>query len=170
MVTYSAVSGYLMRTINKSSHALRLNPSPLDVSELTGFDYEVLTMCIMITCYAKIWNERIETKTYQQIITCYANDFKFENWIARTIKKYGEKGDLLILISSSGESSNMIKAAKSAKKKGFSKIITFTGFEKDNKLSKLGDVNFWISSKDYNKVESAHHLYLLLIVDLIKKN
>ena len=64
----------------------------------------------------------------------------------------------------------MIKAVKSAKKKKFKNIITFTGFEKDNKLSKLGDINFWINSKDYNKVRSAHHLYLLLIVDLIKKN
>ena len=116
-------------------------------------------------------NSTIKCLNYNDaaIITCYANDFKFENWISRTIQKYGEKGDLLILISSSGESSNMIKAVKSAKKK-FKNIITFTGFEKDNKLSKLGDINFWINSKDYNKVESAHHLYLLLIVDLIKKN
>ena len=51
----------------------------------------------------------------------------------------------------------------------FDKIITFTGL-KNNKLSKLGDINFWINSNDYNKVESAHNLYLLLIVDLIKKN
>lgn len=117
-------------------------------------------------------NSTIKCLNYNDaaIITCYANDFKFENWISRTIQKYGEKGDLLILISSSGESSNMIKAVKSAKKKKFKNIITFTGFEKDNKLSKLGDINFWINSKDYNKVESAHHLYLLLIVDLIKKN
>ena len=64
----------------------------------------------------------------------------------------------------------MINAAKMARKKKFDKIITFTGFKKNNKLSKLGDINFWINSNDYNKVESAHNLYLLLIVDLIKKN
>ena len=75
-------------------------------------------------------NSTIKCLNYNDaaIITCYANDFKFENWISRTIQKYGEKGDLLILISSSGESSNMIKAVKSAKKKKFKNIINFLVF------------------------------------------
>ena len=71
------------------------------------------------------------------LITCYANDYKFENWISRVIHKYGNKNDLIILISSSGESKNMIKAAKAAKKKKFLKIITFTGFKKKTHLIEL---------------------------------
>ena len=115
-------------------------------------------------------NSSIKCLNYNDpaIITCYANDFKFENWISRVIKKYGDKGDLLILISSSGESANMIRAAKSAKQKKFSSIITFTDLKNNNSLSKLGDINFWIDSKNYNSVESAHHFYLLMLVDLLK--
>jgi len=48
-----------------------------------------------------------------------------------------------------------------------SKIITFTGHDKDNPLSKLGDINFWINSKAYNFVENTHQVWLLTIVDLI---
>ena len=115
-------------------------------------------------------NSNIKCLNYNDpgIITCYANDFGFENWISRAISKYGNKDDILILISSSGVSKNMINGLKSAKKKNFSKIITFTGFDKKNYLSKNSDINFWIESKKYNLIENAHQLYLLTIVDLIK--
>ena len=76
-------------------------------------------------------------------------------------------GFQLILISSSGKSPNMINAAKAARNKKVSKIITFTGHNKDNPLSKLGDINFWINSKAYNFVENTHQVWLLTIVDLI---
>ena len=76
------------------------------------------------------------------IITCYSNDYKFENWISKTIDNYGKKNDLLILISSSGKSKNTINAVKQAKKKNFYKIVTFTGFNKNNTLKKKGDINF----------------------------
>jgi len=61
----------------------------------------------------------------------------------------------------------MINACKAAKNKKMAKIITFTGHEKDNALSKLGDVNFWTNSKAYNFVENIHQVWLLTIVDLI---
>ena len=62
---------------------------------------------------------------------------------------------------------NMINACKAAKNKKISKIITFTGHDKNNKLSQLGDLNFWIDSKAYNFGENAHQVWLLTIVDLI---
>ena len=73
----------------------------------------------------------------------------------------------MILISSSGKSPNMINACKAARNKKMSKIITFTGHDKDNPLSKLGDINFWIDSKAYNFVENIHQIWLLAINDLI---
>ena len=58
-------------------------------------------------------NSNIKCLNYNDpaIITCYANDFGFENWISRAILKYGNKNDILILISSSGVSKNMINVA-----------------------------------------------------------
>lgn len=102
------------------------------------------------------------------MITCFANDFGFENWIKRAIQKYGEKKNILILISSSGKSKNMLNAVKSAKKKKFSKVITLTGFNENNPLRKIGDINIFVNSKDYNHVENLHQIMLLTLVDMIK--
>ena len=68
------------------------------------------------------------------LITCFSNDYGYENWMKEAVNFYGDKGDVIILISSSGQSKNIINAANEAKK--FSNIITFTGFKKDNPLSK----------------------------------
>ena len=101
------------------------------------------------------------------LITCFANDYGYERWIEKAIDFYADDKDILILISSSGKSQNMINACKAARNKKISKIITFTGHNKDNPLSKLGDINFWINSKAYNFVENIHQVWLLTIVDLI---
>ena len=101
------------------------------------------------------------------LITCFSNDYGYEKWIEKAIDFYADEGDVLILISSSGKSPNMLNACKAAKAKKISTIITFTGHEKFNPLSKLGDVNFWINSKAYNFVENIHQVWLLTIVDLI---
>ena len=60
----------------------------------------------------------------------------------------------------------MINAANSAKKK-IDKIITFTGNSKNNNLTKLEDINFWVNSKAYNHIENVHQILLLSLVDLI---
>ena len=101
------------------------------------------------------------------LLTCFANDFGYEKWVEKAIEFYGDSKDLLILISSSGKSKNMLNACQAAKKKSISKIITFTGHEKNNPLSQLGDINFWVDSKAYNFIENTHQIWLLTIVDLI---
>ena len=101
------------------------------------------------------------------LITCFANDYGYERWIEKAIDFYADDKDVLILISSSGKSPNMINACKAARNKKISKIITFTGHDNNNPLSKLGDINFWINSKAYNFVENLHQVWLLTIVDLI---
>ena len=101
------------------------------------------------------------------LITCFANDYGYERWIEKAIDFYADDKDVLILISSSGKSPNMINACKAARNKKMSKIITFTGHDKNNPLSKLGDINFWINSKAYNFVENLHQVWLLTVVDLI---
>ena len=64
----------------------------------------------------------------------------------------------------------MLNAYKSARKKNFSKIITFTGNRKNNPLSKLGDINLWVDSDVYNHVENIHQIWLLAICDMINFN
>ena len=114
-------------------------------------------------------NAKIKCTNYNEadLITCFANDYGYERWVEKTIDFYANPKDILILISSSGKSKNMINACKAAKNKKISKIVTFTGHEKNNPLSKLGDINFWFDSKAYNFVENAHQIWLLSICDLI---
>ena len=114
-------------------------------------------------------NAGIRSANYNEadLITCFSNDYGYERWIEKAIEFYGESRDTLILISSSGKSPNMINACKAAKNKKISKIITLTGHDKNNPLSKLGDINLWIDSKAYNFIENTHQLWLLTVCDLI---
>ena len=101
------------------------------------------------------------------LITCFSNDYGYEKWVEKTISFYGDKDDVLIIISASGKSKNMIYGCQAAREKNFSNVITFTGIDKNNPVAKLGDINFWINSKAYNFVENTHQVWLLTIVDLI---
>lgn len=102
------------------------------------------------------------------LLTCFANDYGYKNWAQKALSFYADKGDLLICISSSGKSQNIINAARFAKKKGC-KVITLTGFDKQNEVRKIGEVNLWLNSKNYNLIEMTHHIWLLTIVDFIAK-
>ena len=101
------------------------------------------------------------------LLTCFSNDFGYEKWVEKAIDFYSDPGDTLILISAGGNSSNMVNAANFAKKNKINKIITFTGNDENNKLSRLGDINFWVDSKAYNLIENTHQILLLSLVDLI---
>ena len=101
------------------------------------------------------------------LLTCFSNDYGYERWVEKAIEFYGDEEDSVILISAGGNSLNMINGAKQAKKKKIKTIITFTGNEKNNNLTKLGDINFWVNSKAYNHIENVHQILLLSLVDLI---
>ena len=119
-------------------------------------------------------NAKIRCTNYNEpdLITCFSNDFGYERWVEMAIKYYGNKGDVLIVISSSGKSKNMINACIAGRKKKFSKVITLTGHLVNNPVKKLGDINLWVNSKAYNYVENIHQFWLLSLVDLVigKKN
>ena len=71
------------------------------------------------------------------IITCYANDFGYKNWMSKTIELSLTKKDLVVLISSSGKSLNILNAAKYARKNKIP-LITLSGMSKKNNLKKNG--------------------------------
>ena len=100
------------------------------------------------------------------LLTCFGNDYGYENWVKYALKFYADEGDVIILISSSGESKNILNGAKIAKLLNC-KVITFSGFKKNNPLKSLGDLNFWVNSDNYNFIETTHQIWLLSIVDYI---
>ena len=116
--------------------------------------------------FTKQGNVRTINFNESDLITCFANDYGFEHYIEKALEAYADDGDLVILISSSGNSVNMLNAAGTAKEKGL-KVVTFTGFSSENPLKKLGDINFWLDSKAYNIVENTHQIWLLMLCDLL---
>ena len=100
------------------------------------------------------------------LITCFANDYGYEYWVEKALEFYADQGDLVILISSSGNSLNMINGAKKAKAMGLS-LITLSGFSERNPLRGHGDINLWTNSTAYNIVEMTHHIWLLAIIDFL---
>lgn len=101
------------------------------------------------------------------LITCFSNDYGFERWVEKAVDFYGDTGDLLIVISSSGSSENILNGVKAARNGKFRAVVTLSGFDKDNPLCQLGDINLWVDSRAYNFVENIHQVWLLAIVDLI---
>jgi D-sedoheptulose 7-phosphate isomerase len=103
------------------------------------------------------------------LLTCFANDFGYENWIKKALDYYLIPKDIVILVSSSGKSKNVVNAAKFLKKKK-NTLITLTGLNKNNPLRSYGDINFFVNSNNYNVVESLHLVILLSIVEKLIKN
>ncbi len=103
------------------------------------------------------------------LITCMANDYGYENVYSRPLDIIAQKNDILIAISSSGKSKNILYAAETATNKGCH-VITLSGFESENPLRKIGNINIWTPVSDYGIVESAHFFILHSIVDTLKKD
>lgn len=100
------------------------------------------------------------------VITCMGNDYGYEYVFSRPLEILADRNDLIVAISSSGNSQNIINAILAGKGKG-ADILTFTGFSPDNKVKQMGNLNVYIPVRKYGIVESIHNLILQHIVDLI---
>lgn len=120
----------------------------------------------MMEDYGKMLGKQTFAFSDAALITCYANDYGYENAMAEYIKLHLTSGDILIATSSSGESRNILNAAKAAKAAG-GMLITLTGFKENNSLSLMGDVNFRLDVADYGMVECFHQVILHVILDIL---
>jgi len=98
-------------------------------------------------------------------LTCAGNDFGYDNVFAKQIEWHGRPGDLLIAISSSGRSNNILRGVETARAQGCG-VATFSGFDDDNPLRATGDVNFYVRSREYGFVEIAHQTLIHALLDL----
>ena len=115
-------------------------------------------------------NAKIRSINFNEsdLITCLANDYGHDNWVKKAIEFYIDKDDLVILISTSGNSQNVINAAKFLKQKKFS-FFSLSGMKKNNLLNKISKPNncIWVNNMSYNQIEIIHHLILLLTIDIL---
>ena len=108
------------------------------------------------------------------LITCLSNDRGYENWVVEALSLYADEGDVVVLISSSGNSPNIVNAAWwCANIENKVHLVTVTGGVKGpgNKTRAAGKhralVDLWVDSKGYNIIEMVHHFWLPAVVDKI---
>ena len=99
-------------------------------------------------------------------LTCLGNDYGYEYVFSKQLELLADQGDVLVAVSSSGNSPNILRAAEIVRAAG-GKIITFTGFQADNLLRAMGDRNLYVPSMEYGIVESIHNQVLQQVVDEI---
>lgn len=97
-------------------------------------------------------------------LTCMGNDYGYETVFSKPLESIAHEKDILIAISSSGQSKNILNACQTMKDKN-GIIITLSGFQKNNPLKNFGDVNIWTGICDYGLVETAHFFILHTFID-----
>lgn len=102
------------------------------------------------------------------LLTCIGNDFGYPHLFAKPVEMFADPGDVLVAISSSGRSENILLAVNAARGKSC-KVITMSGFSDDNPLRLAGDLNFYVPSDSYGWVEIVHLALCHCILDTIMK-
>ncbi len=120
----------------------------------------------MATDYSKNGNIRSLALNDSSMLTCLGNDLGYDRVFAKQIELHARPGDLLIAISSSGRSANILNAVKAARAAKCA-VVTFSGFTPDNPLRRLGDINFYLASDRYGFVEIGHLTICHAILDFI---
>lgn len=111
---------------------------------------------------------RVRAVTFHDpnLMTCFANDFGYDHWMAKAIEHYGDPGDVAVLISTSGRSPSVVNAAHAASRMGLT-VVSFTGRDADNPLKAASDLAFWVPSHAYNIVENLHSVWLTATIDYL---
>jgi D-sedoheptulose 7-phosphate isomerase len=101
-------------------------------------------------------------------ISCVANDYGYQYIFSRYIEALGQPGDVLLAISTSGNSANVLEAAKSAKAKGIS-VIVLSGND-GGKLADLADIELRVPHKGFaDRIQEIHIKFIHILILLIEK-
>jgi D-sedoheptulose 7-phosphate isomerase len=120
----------------------------------------------MATDYSKNGDVRSLALNDSSMLTCLGNDLGYDRVFAKQIELHARPGDLVIAISSSGRSANILNAVKAARA-AKCVVITLSGFARDNPLRGVGDINFYVASDRYGFVEIGHLTICHAILDFI---
>jgi D-sedoheptulose 7-phosphate isomerase len=120
----------------------------------------------MAADYSKNGNIRSVALNDGSMLTCLANDLGYDQVFAKQIELHARPSDLVIAISSSGRSENILNAVRAARATECA-VVTLSGFAPDNPLRTLGDINFYLSSDRYGFVEIGHLTICHAVLDFI---
>lgn len=111
-------------------------------------------------------NAQVNTQVFTDaaLITALANDCSYEDVFAEPLAQRMRPGDMLVAISSSGNSPNIVKACRTARNlKG--SVVTLSAMAAENKIRTLGELNFWIPADAYGLAETCHAALLHFWMD-----
>jgi D-sedoheptulose 7-phosphate isomerase len=113
-------------------------------------------------------NGRIPTQVFTDpaLLTALGNDLGYENVFAEPLRHRCRPGDLLVAISSSGKSPNVLNGVAAAREKGVF-VITLSAMSATNPLRSSGDLNFWIDARTFGNAETGHAMILHHWMDII---
>jgi D-sedoheptulose 7-phosphate isomerase len=100
-------------------------------------------------------------------ITCVANDFGYDMIFAKYVEAFGQAGDCLVAISTSGNSPNVIKAAELARSKKM-QIVALTG-KSGGKLAELSDISFIVKSEVTDRIQEVHIKIIHMLIEGIER-
>jgi len=114
-------------------------------------------------------NGRLHTQVFSDLslITAISNDMGYEHVFAEPLRRRGQRGDLLVAISSSGRSPNILAAVDVADELEIS-VVTLSAKDAENPLRKRGDLNLYVAAETYGLAETAHAAALHWWMDLIQ--
>jgi D-sedoheptulose 7-phosphate isomerase len=110
----------------------------------------------------------VALSTDTSILTSIANDYAYEDVFARQVEALVREGDILWAISTSGSSANVIKAARSAKKKGAC-VLAFTG-RANSTLERTADICFCADSESTARSQEMHQVAYHIICELVEQS
>jgi D-sedoheptulose 7-phosphate isomerase len=119
----------------------------------------------MATDYSKNGGMRASSLTDGSVLTCLGNDYGYEYIFEKQLEWHARAGDILIAISSSGRSKNILNGVRAARERECI-VYTLSGFTPDNPLRALGDVNFYLGNREYGFVEVGHLALLHSVLDI----
>ena len=121
----------------------------------------------MAVDYTKFLNKRCYVPNASDMLSMMANDYGINNMYSKFIEYNYSPNQLAILISSSGNSANIVNAAHKCNELNIPMIL-LSGFSPMNNLNLLDynniKMNYWVDSTNYGEVEMAHHIFLHSIV------
>ncbi len=120
----------------------------------------------MATDYWKNGGMRAVAFNDAALLTCISNDCGYENVFRKPLEMFADEGDILVAISSSGKSENILNGVLAAGKLGVH-VVTLSGFKSDNPLRLTGDINFFVPDEHYGPVEVIHLSITHCILDSV---
>lgn len=114
-------------------------------------------------------NARLHTEVFSDLslITAISNDMGYEHVFSEPLSRRARPGDMLVAISSSGRSPNVLKAVEVARRRRLT-VVTLSAMDEDNPLRRKGTLNFYIPAKTYGCAETGHAAILHYWMDLMQ--